>query len=343
MGFSKNLEELQRLSKRVRPQAGRASVVPSYHEAAVAIWEAKATWTALNGASSAEFERQFRLNPQLTVSFKAWAYANAQGVTKLKSYLWSKKEALADAIDGAVFCLNGGLLVPALTLVRSALEQIADLHSLTASTHGHADKSYTSPLDRQNATTLLLDTIHKHLMATKIDIKDFTENPILGGKRKSYKADERFSDISAQSVLNSIDVLDKTVKGSRRGYEFLCEFAHPNTGAFLLSRSRKAVVQKKSPLTFVETAQGRSTPSLSLEAFQLPLLQSFDLLLETGRLFERDCVEMDRLAEHLVKYSKDVAKVVLRNYAPLWNRDEPCPCLSGLNIANCCGKKLFRT
>jgi hypothetical protein len=164
-----------------------------------------------------------------------------------------------------------------------------------------------------------------------------------GGKRKGYKAPEELQSAMAETVLDAIDCLDKSVKGARRAYEFLCEFSHPNAGTYLVYRSRKSVVKRNSAeFTFIETVHDTTTPSDTIEYLKEPLLGTFSLFVDILSTFEVAVANLETLANGIEEVIKQKTRRALENWAPIYRAGEPCPCLSGIQVSRCCGKGLLK-
>jgi hypothetical protein len=180
---------------------------------------------------------------------------------------------------------------------------------------------------------------HKHLAATRIDWEHNLASPLSEGKKKSYKPTTGFVDVHADSILNSVDLLDKRIPGFRKAYEFLCEFAHPNVGAYFIWRVEKSRVPRSSAIPFIETCVGNQTPSKSIETLALQFTECYSILLKAVVNFEDICRHLNGVVRSLTSFSQTVAKVSPKNFAPIWSAEEACICLSGLAVGNCCGRR----
>ena len=260
-------------------------------------------------------------------------------LNQLNQFIWSKRNTVADGIHATLVCLELGLLLPSLIELRSTLEQISTLMMVDKQCiEVFNDRSIV--MEDFEVINELSSIIHKNTLATRIDWEHYIENPIQRGKPKNYKPSEEFESIQADSILKSIDYLDKKLKGTRRAYEFLSEFAHPNAGAYLAFRSRKKEVQNKSSFTFIETVLSNETPSDSIDWLRNPIIECFSILYDSLVLFESSSDSLNYFYKKINKKTDTLIKQLLRNSAPIWQLSEPCPCLSGGDLSSCCGKFL---
>jgi hypothetical protein len=223
---------------------------------------------------------------------------------------------VADGIYATLNCLKLGLLLPSLIELRSTLEQISNLISVEKESLQLFNESSSIMNDTQLIVELS-SIIHKNTLATRIDWENYVSNPIRGGKKKNYKSSEEFESIQAESILNSIDYLDKQLKGTRRAYEFLCEFAHPNAGAYLVFRSIKREVKRNSPFTFIETILSNETPSSSIDWLKSPIIECYSILHDSLELFVNSSNNLNNIYKQTNKKSNTLIKQALRNWEPI--------------------------
>lgn len=340
--FSKCFNELEFMEKRVRQKIGIVSIEPSITQVAIAMTSPHERTAILGTKSQSDYVAYLRENPDLFLALKGCVYNNAQVALRLKKYVWSKKEAIADEIQGVLNCINQGLLLPSLILLRSGIEQIADAVLLDEAAKSMQEDCAKCDkiLDELNVINAFSETLQKHFAATRIDWETYLTKSFRDSKKKNYKTVKGYVDVGAQTILNSIDVLDNKIKGCRMAYEFICEFAHPNIGAYFLSRSGKSIVKKNSDFIFLETILSNQTPSYAIDSLKQPILDCYELLLESGHLFENVCVHLDEITKFLTKISKEQCRIALDTHAGMWSKNEPCPCLSGHTIGVCCGKRI---
>lgn len=280
-------------------------------------------------------------DPELPLAIKACMYDRALTNNQLHQYIWTKENVLSECLAALTDCIAKGFLVHALVLVRSALEQIGDLYSLSEECHTlfEQNKSLEEEALRHNDFSEIL---FKKLLSTKIDWQVYLEGSLREGRKKSYKAVEGFTSSESESVLNSIDRLDKKIKGIRKAYEFLCEFTHPNAGSYLIYRSGKKKINVNSVFTFIETVISNQTPSDSIVGMSKPIFECFDLLSEACIEFQKATAVLNEIRKILIKENEKSIEALLPNWIRIWSPDEPCPCLSTNSVGLCCGKNYLK-
>ena len=337
--FEKLITDINSCEKRIRPKYGLRFVEPSRTEISTAINRATKLENIFKSLHDNAFETFVLDNDEVKISIKANTYANSLTQNQLNQLIWTKRNTVADGIHATLACLELGLLLPSLIELRSTLEQISSLMIVEKQcVEVFNDRSLV--MEDFELINELSSIIHKNTLATRIDWEHYIENPIQGGKTKNYKPSEKFESIQADSILRSIDYLDKQLKGSRRAYEFLCEFAHPNAGAYLAFRSRKKEVKNKSPFAFIETVLSNETPSDSIDWLKKPIIECYLILYDSLMLFENSSDSLNNISKKINKKTNELIKQLVKNYAPIWQHSEPCPCLSGENLSSCCGKFL---
>jgi hypothetical protein len=339
--FLEQLSLIESISKKIKPKDGFVITEPSRTQTSTVTLENAKKLIDLQNLPQAQFEKMLFDNPELPLAIKASMYDRALTNNQFHQYVWTKENVLSECLEAISNCIAKGFLVHALVLVRSALEQIGDLYSLSeeCKTLFNQNKSLEEEALRHNDFSEIL---FKKLLSTKIDWQVYLEGSLREGRKKSYKAVEGFTSSESESVLNSIDRLDKKIKGIRKAYEFLCEFAHPNAGSYLIYRSGKKKIKTNSAFTFIETTTSNQTPSDSIVGMSKPIFECFDLLTEACNEFQQATGVLNSARKILIKENEKSIETLLPNWIGIWSPDEPCPCLSNKSVGLCCGKKLFK-
>lgn len=338
--FEKTLSDINKYQKKIMPKHGLLIIEPSITQTS-SIQIKINNYYDLENISAELFEGLLRNDQTVLLAIKAATYSNAQTRNQLAQYLWSKNYAISDGIISLSKSLEDGHLLSALTILRAMFEQVADAVTIEQSLIGVVSESLTLS-ENSNQIAKFSDILHKHTLATRIDWEHYLDNPIKGVKKKAYSSRESIANAEADSILNSVDALDKLIKGARRGYEFLCEFAHPNVGTYFVYRSSKKEVKKSSPFMFIETISSNQIPSDTIDWLKKPIFETFELFCEALNLYIQLANEIDKKCRLLDKKNKEIVFQALQNYKSDWNRKEPCPCLSGLIVGLCCGKSLIK-
>lgn len=188
----------------------------------------------------------------------------------------------------------------------------------------------------------LKDVVQKATLATSINVEDYwTSERILGEKRKDYKQAEDTIDLKPKTILYAIDSLDKKIKGTRRCYDFLCQFSHPNFGPYMLSHQDKSVINTyDNNLIVVRTVMAPNNEDHLDEGTTKLVEETFELMLLAMNEFKVSSMGIYKEFRNIRKVLKIIAKFTMQNNPELFARDELCPCGSGDNITACCGRKM---
>ena len=342
--FGDRFSDLERAEKSLRPKSGYRYCAPSQAlltETANLAWR-QGTIRELSELSHSNFDQFVRANPEETGAIvRTYIYDLGRSPVDFEAFLWVRKEALADLIQSTIDCVDRDLLLPSLISVRSALEQIGNVTYLRKSLAAYRkivnDPGSSNTL-KANGTTDFMAEVSKRALGTRIDWETYITTSFHSGKKRSYKAGDDHLDIEAGELLSGVDQLDKLVKGVRMCYEFLCEFSHPNVGVFLISRSHRQIASKQSPYPFFETIFSSHTPSYSIDILGPRLLEVYDIFFRAVGEFSKLMEEYEAASKMLRKVVSNVIKSAIENYGPVLKRTEPCPCLSGKEMGDCCGK-----
>jgi len=336
------LHEMGNAEERIRPGGEVTVVEPSRTQVAFAQHEGAKHVTALSSLPPGELNGYLARNPGAISMLKAITYDHSHTYHQLAQFIWARRSAVADGIAATRLCIDNGLFLASLIQLRATIEQIGALVFVDTKTAGLMDEGL-SLQEQSVALTAFSSVLFNNFLGTRIDWEHYLSNPIEDGKAKEYEPPGEFQSARSRNVMDAVDAIDKRVKGARRAYEFLCEFSHPNVGTYFAYRSGKAIVQRKaSEFTFIETSLGAGTPSVTIEGLKKPLLGTFSLFCRELDAFEEACKNLNAVAGWIGEGNKVKVRAGIKNWAPIWKPDEPCPCLSGVQVGRCCGKGLVR-
>ena len=276
----------------------------------------------------------------LGLVFKATTYNFGIFTSQLQSYVWIRTKLIADLITSAQLNLDNDLLLPALISYRSAIEQIANFSATQSRMLHFRDQRKNLHIPNFDLIADVRSTVVPMLFGTRVNWGNFFEIPLNSGKTKGYKPAENTIDLTAELLMKNVDSFDKSVKGIRKSYDFLSEFAHPNIGGYFIYRSNKSTVMKPSPFKFAETVISSDTPSFSLKELSPVIHQLLSIINSALSKFEEETKEYENIQKIINKDIKLIIKVNILRTSEFWNSREPCPCLSGKEISKCCGKKI---
>jgi hypothetical protein len=190
------------------------------------------------------------------------------------------------------------------------------------------------------------ENLLKRTFGTRIDWKDLlTEDAKekLASKRSKeieYTPAEDRVDLSAKSIMNELDKLNKKIPKIRKTYDVLCEFLHPNAGTMLAITSRIDLEEEEiTRVPFVYKTLSTSGPyGFASEAS--PLIHAIFAQVATVSEFFIDirkrAVESREVCLALAQQN---IRHLLSKQPSLQFPYAPCPCGSGHKLRFCCGAK----
>lgn len=181
--------------------------------------------------------------------------------------------------------------------------------------------------------------IDARISGVRVDYSVLTNSGLREAKKYSYKPSEFEVDQTSRDLLKGIDLLDKRVKGARAAYEFFSEFAHPNLASVWTHYDRTEMKMKVLDIHCYAVHHQR-------KHIGAMFLDTFGHLLSEGILITQECVEeLRRLdvvfkskSEILAKQAKRAIRQIIKRNPQAFDSREWCPCGSGNNILQCCGK-----
>ncbi len=271
----------------------------------------------------------------------AGTYRMGSVPARLAVFRWTRGYAVAHALEVLQWCLSGKHLAPALLQARSVLELVGGFALLMKDLDGlpPADLARDKDLELREWMNAVDDILGKRSKGTRLDWGDISEKGLLVGKKKSIKVEEGFADRTATDLLGGVDLLDKSVKGARKTYEYLSEYAHPNVAFSMLGLDSITRNTLKSGLTlsqriYIPSSVGkaaiRDSSSTIIEALKVVLASCDHQIALDARLAEFQA-GVSRAAQKAVRRS-------VRDRRDLFQSNEPCPCHSGKIVAACCGR-----
>jgi hypothetical protein len=286
-------------------------------------------------SKSGRIRKNFRMTREVEI---AQFYDNGSAYRILRALCAAKQMALVHLLDAVTFTLIGGNLLCAQVCLRSLVEHVAHFDSVI-----FLLRSYSVPslFDEANKTLWEINSkLAKATRATRIDwlallrAKDKNE---LERLKIKYKPAPNREDLSAKTILDAIDSLDKRVKGARVVYEVLCEFAHPNFGLILsLTRSAKPVLDDQG-VGWIRKELSLQAPTGFVDEMGIAFSSIFVKVGECLAHFESLLVEPDEQSKKLQQLTQTVVRHVVTKRRDLLSPYVPCPCGSGSKVKFCCG------
>lgn len=293
-------------------------------------------------------------HPDKRVSAKYGQYHFGHAINQCERYIWSKNQIVSRLLRAMCQKMREDDIYISLILMRTLLETLSkslNVHqSITAlyiTFKIDCPENITTVFEKEKLDQLyegfnkFSEMIQQATLTSSINLREYYENrKISGQKRKDYVPSDREIDLSAKNILSSIDLLDKTIRGSRRLYDFLSQFAHPNFGQYYLSMDPEILTHSSvDGLATVErTMMPRSFDCL-IEPIHDLIVDSLDLLVKIVDLYISKQQELRSSLKDVRKTQKKLIVGILKNSIGIWRKTDLCPCCSGEPINLCCGKK----
>jgi hypothetical protein len=151
-----------------------------------------------------------------------------------------------------------------------------------------------------------------------------------------YAQKENTIDIAARNILNSIDKLDKRVRGTRNCYDVLCEFLHPNVGDMHASTIKSSVEYDGFGTRHLIRDLGIGPKDFTNSPdIKLVISQVFSIC---GYIFQRIPSVFEEFGEttaSLNLMAKSFAHQIREENKMYFKRRDIFPCMSGVQIRNC--------
>ena len=269
--------------------------------------------------------------------------ANAYDVSKvyglLNSYTWSKQNAIHQLIDSVLNGFNSNNTLSSLILVRSIIEQIGNFCLLYHIDFAVYDKE-SKNTEGMDAVIDFYAKLAVRAKGTRIDWEKLFESKFSEGKKKSYVPKDGTQDLNAIELLDGVDLLNKHVKGARKLYEFLCEFAHPNVGVLNLFIQDASISHTHDGIRSWKRVYGNGLPSENIRELSPKLLELLEITIASIEHFiviEEKLRSSTKSIKPLIK--KFVNGAITGCHPKTFYKNDPCPCYSGLPTVACCGRR----
>ncbi|MCM5570492.1 SEC-C domain-containing protein [Burkholderiaceae bacterium FT117] len=260
--------------------------------------------------------------------------------TRLAAFRWTRKKAISEALDIIAVCIDRGALSAALLQSRASLEQAGGLLLFDKDIAG-----IPKPSSDNAARTQWLVAVNAALgsraKGMRIDWEDVLAKGLRQGRSKSYKPAEGVQSLEARDLMKGIDALDREIKGTRKVYDFLSEFAHPNIGIFSLGIEDFAHETLKSGLRiYTRTYSAKGRGAYVTEQLASIFFETLEVVHAVSALAQQSDTRLGTLESDLTLQSRSAIRTILRLYPWTTKRTDPCPCFSGRIADACCGRRL---
>lgn len=330
------LKRIDALANTIRPkfdlQFGRGSKLQTVSALTTAV---KGSLTATGFDTS-----KIPLAAKLQAGFvEMYEIGSSSGV--IARFRWTRLAAVSQSLAVFQFSIRHGCMNAAYLQARSVLELCGSVALLCEDIKSKI-LSEAGPQEMSDWMIAVVGAANRRGGGTKVDWDNVAEHGLIKkGKLKSYKPSEDLQDKSAVDLMNGVDLVGDKVKGARRVYDYLSEYAHPNVG--IVSTGMKTSEHKTLTngfelqyLTYSPTSIGSvavdGTSSLFIEVLEI-LERTLLLTIDLDR-------QLEPIQMKLCDIGKKLIRVGLKNYPEMFDAAYPCPCFSGKIVSACCGRRI---
>ena len=179
-----------------------------------------------------------KYNDETAIAMRSTLYSIGDAHGTLLKFLYTRKSAIHDLGTSLQDSLSGMNITSSIVLMRAILEQVANTLYVTNNIEKTLNTAHKNTMEESHILGAIGEIVASKGKGTRIDWNEYLSKSLRDGKKKSYKPQDGTVDVTASDLMKTIDDLDKTIKGARKGYEFASEFAHPNIGGnYIYSQS----------------------------------------------------------------------------------------------------------
>ena len=327
------LEEIANLANLLRPKYDFLYGCASGIQVSEALDSALSSGTTAIGLDISKIHPAKKMN---AVFAQLYELGSASG--EIGKFRWTRYTAIADALDISNYSISEGYVSAAYLQLRSVIELSGSI-ALLCRDAARIKLDESSKLKQSEWIISIVESANKRGAGTRLDWINLAEKGLRKGKSKSYKPSEKFQDKSAVDLMNGVDLIDKSVSGSRHAYDYLSEYAHPNVG--VISTRLQAAKHTNLPNGFELQYRTYSTSSIGSVLVDGSLPWLVELLEITVEILKHLLVldkQLAQLEKKLGELSKKVVRAGIKNYPELFESTFPCPCFSGKFVSSCCGR-----
>lgn len=258
-------------------------------------------------------------------------------------FRWSRNCAVIELSSQAFLAAKENSLLMTLLALRSILEITGNVILLKKDLEQLAD-----PKDEGNANSVWLNEVESlidgRMAGMRVDYHTITTKGLRSSNKFSYKPSDWEADLTAKDLLKGIDALEKRVKGARAAYEFFSEFAHPNLASVWTNYDRQELKYKFMDVNcYVVHHTHKKVGSVFLETFGAALAEGIEIVSEC--FDELRCIDLylKTKGENVARNARKSIRKIIKHDPLIFDRRELCPCNSGKNIQQCCGRLIGKS
>lgn len=253
-------------------------------------------------------------------------------------FRWSRASTVEELASQAYQSAKDNSLLVAITALRSILEVSGNAALLERDLHELAEPKDEN-VARMDWLSEFESVIDGRIAGVRVDYSALTRNGLRGAKKFSYKPGELEADHTAKDLLKGVDVLDKRIKGARAAYEFFSEFAHPNLASVWTHYDRTEVKIRVLDIHgYAVHHQRRHVGAAFLDTFGSVVSEGIEIAGECVDELLRIDIVLKAEGEAMARHAKRAIREIIKRDPAAFDSRELCPCNSGRNIQQCCGK-----
>lgn len=253
-------------------------------------------------------------------------------------FRWSRASTVEELASQAYQSAKENSLLVAITALRSILEVSGNAALLERDLHELAEPKDEN-VARMDWLSEFESVIDGRIAGVRVDYSALTRNGLRGAKKFSYKPGELEADHTAKDLLKGVDVLDKRIKGARAAYEFFSEFAHPNLASVWTHYDRTEVKIRVLDIHgYAVHHQRRHVGAAFLDTFGSVVSEGIEIAGECVDELLRIDIVLKAEGEAMARHAKRAIREIIKRDPAAFDSRELCPCNSGRNIQQCCGK-----
>jgi hypothetical protein len=297
-------------------------------------------------AQAAPLERAYYLwvkggsvgqQPGDPASIRSVIYNQASAAKQLEAFLQVLKTSIYETATVAAQGFKKRDIGVPIMLLRGLIERTANAVLLADGLIGLNVPAVKSEFPNR-ALLEVSDKIARALYGTRVNWPGLSELDWRTAKKEdiAYARKELTADMQVKSVLTAIDKLNRRVPGSRIAYDVLCEYLHPNVGDLYGTTLCVSSSFDSYGTRHLVREIGAGPKDLSA-AVDLNVIMSkaLSICCEVLELLPAVVAELEAASLAANGMARKYAHKVRKRYRDFFQKNDLCPCLSGLKVRAC--------
>ena len=261
----------------------------------------------------------------------------------LDFFRWARNTTVQELADQTLLAAKDSSLLISVMALRSILEVSGNAMLLEKDLKHLADPKDEIPA-RMDWLTKFESLVDGRLAGVRTDYSVFTKNGLRASGKYLYKPGDFMADQTAKDLLKGVDVLDKRIKGARAAYDFFSEFSHPNLASVWIHYDRQELLLQVLDIHgYVVHHQQKKVGTNFIETFGPVLVEGIEIATECVDEMLRVDLFLKTKGEEVARYARKVIREIVKRDPAIFDSREICPCHSGKNIQQCCGKLIKKS